>query len=96
MPEDQLLVSLEFAGTFDFLYVSVDFRNHCNIDYAVFIFRDIAFCHRFAVAFHGIDTAVFFPCVHSEEGVQSDTSLCAGFGGKHAKPEAVECFPSVS
>ena len=93
--QDQLLVNLELAGTFDFLYVPVDFRNNCNIGYAVIIFRDIASCHRFAAAFHGIDMAVCFPCVNIGEGVPSDTSLCAGFGGKHAKPEAVE-FLSVS
>jgi hypothetical protein len=64
---DQLLERLgdEFAGTFDFLYMPMDFKNHCNMGYAFINFRDVVSCHRFAASFHGIDTAACLPGFNS-------------------------------
>jgi len=60
---DQLLelLTLEFTGTFDFLYMPMDFKNQCNMGYAFINFKNIAFCQRFVTVFHGIETALCFP-----------------------------------
>eukprot|EP00450_Noctiluca_scintillans_P032137 CAMPEP_0194550332 /NCGR_PEP_ID=MMETSP0253-20130528/95654_1 /TAXON_ID=2966 /ORGANISM="Noctiluca scintillans" /LENGTH=887 /DNA_ID=CAMNT_0039397771 /DNA_START=61 /DNA_END=2725 /DNA_ORIENTATION=- len=60
---DQLLelLNLEFTGTFDFLYMPMDFKNQCNMGYAFINFKNIAFCQRFVTVFHGIETALCFP-----------------------------------
>lgn len=66
---DQLLERLnqQFAGTFDFLYMPMDFKNHCNMGYAFINFRDIAFCQQFAAMFHGVETAVCLKGFNSEK-----------------------------
>jgi len=60
---DYLLERLnqEFAETFDFLYMPMDFKNYCNMGYAFINFKDIAFCHHFAATFHGVETSVCLP-----------------------------------
>jgi len=60
---DQLLdrLSHDFAGTFDFLYMPMDFKNHCNMGYAFINFKDTFSCHRFAAFFHGIETSICLP-----------------------------------
>jgi len=64
---DRLLgrLSQDFAGTFDFLYMPMDFNNHCNMGYAFINFRDPSSCYRFAATFHGVDTATCLPGFNS-------------------------------
>lgn len=46
------LIEPEFKGTFDFVYVPIDFKNKCNMGYAFINFTDTRHLVRFYKRFH--------------------------------------------
>mmetsp|Transcript_49860 Transcript_49860/g.132405 ORF Transcript_49860/g.132405 Transcript_49860/m.132405 type:complete len:778 (-) Transcript_49860:127-2460(-) len=66
---DQLMdrLNYEFAGTFDFLYLPIDFKTNSNVGYAFINFKDMSACCRFASTFHGVEASLCLPGFHSEK-----------------------------
>ncbi len=46
-------VNAAFQGTYDFFYLPIDFKNHCNVGYGFINFVDPKFIPRFVEQFHG-------------------------------------------
>merc|ERR1719428_2540350 len=55
----------KFRGTFDFLYLPIDFANRCNMGYAFINFKDTVVCQQFIEAFHGVDSGACLPGFNS-------------------------------
>lgn len=59
------LDQLGFKGTFDFLYMPIDFGNRCNVGYAFVNFRNQAAASQFLEAFNGVESKVCLPGFNS-------------------------------
>lgn len=47
------IIDTHFKGLYDFLYLPMDFKNHCNIGYAFLNFIDYKYVVSFYQMFHG-------------------------------------------
>ena len=47
------LIEKTHRGTFDYLYLPIDFQNHCNVGYAFINMRSTSAVLTFYNAFHG-------------------------------------------
>lgn len=68
---DMLVERLNHApglkGSFDFLYLPIDFKNACNVGYAFVNFRSKEHCASFVERFNGVDTQKCLPGFNSRK-----------------------------
>jgi len=69
----------EFAGTYDFLYLPIDFKNKCNVGYAFINFRNGDTCSVFVSQFNGVDVRKCLPGLNSKKIVEVTPARVQGF-----------------
>jgi len=79
--QDRLVEQLHsdgFKHDIDFLYLPIDFKNLCNVGYAFLNFRTVEACHRFAAAFHNVNSCDKLPGFRSKKICEVAEATCQG------------------
>jgi len=71
-------LSIDFAGTFNFLYLPVDFKNRCNLGYGFINFLTPEICANFVSKFHGLETRKCLPGPNSKKIAQVSPARVQG------------------
>jgi len=64
------LAEKKFGGSYDFIYLPIDFNSKCNVGYAFINFRTPADCQRFFEEFHNVKTQKVLPGFSSQKVCQ--------------------------
>jgi len=74
---NQLQQSLK--GSFDFVYLPIDFKNKCNVGYAFINFRSIEACESFLGDFNGVEVRKCLPGLTSRKVTEVTPARVQGF-----------------
>jgi len=74
---NQLQKSLK--GSFDFVYLPIDFKNKCNVGYAFINFRSIEACESFLGDFNGVEVRKCLPGLTSRKVTEVTPARVQGF-----------------
>merc|ERR1712136_711100 len=89
-----------FRGSFDFLYLPMDFESSCNMGYAFLNFRTVDECERFTAEFDGVECRVCLPGFSSAKVCRVSPPEWQAIGNRESHGEPIasgsgRCVPGV-